>query len=294
MKNYIATKITKEKCNGCGLCVKVCPYQTIAMEEKKAVIVGQASMHCGHCEAVCPTGAIKVECLSLISPNTDGAPKMYQELVSIMHNRRSCRNYKSKPVNRETLEDLVTCGILAPSGTNSQKWTFTIVSSRSDIMTLAKSIGNFFRQTNKLAKSRTVRLISKIFMDDSLGKYYREHLQTVEEALDNFDKKGIDHLFHGAPAAIIISTKPNTSTPVEDALMASQNIVLSAEALGLGTCLIGFAVEAMSRDKKINTLVGIPPEEKVHSVIAIGHPSIKYARPAGRKKPLVRYMQSQG
>ncbi|MEZ4578721.1 MAG: nitroreductase family protein [Desulfobacterales bacterium] len=39
--------------------------------------------------------------------------------------RRSCRNYKETPVPASVLEDLVRIGITAPSGTNSQMWTFT-------------------------------------------------------------------------------------------------------------------------------------------------------------------------
>ena len=39
-----------------------------------------------------------------------------------------------------------------------------------------------------------------------------------------------------------VATAPGASSPKEDALLASQNILLAAHAMGLGTCLIGFAV----------------------------------------------------
>ena len=79
------------------------------------------------------------------------------------------------------------------------------------------------------------------------------------------------------------------SLPKEDALLATQNILLAAEALGLGTCLIGFAVAAMRKDPGIKRVLGIPDDETVHAVIAIGHPNVEYARPAGRKPPVIRY-----
>jgi nitroreductase len=78
------------------------------------------------------------------------------------------------------------------------------------------------------------------------------------------------------------------SCAAEDALLASQNIVLAAHTMGLGTCLVGFAVEAMKRDLSIQESIGIPRNETVYSVIAIGRPDVSYVRPAGRKVPVVR------
>ena len=60
--------------------------------------------------------------------------------------------------------------------------------------------------------------------------------------------------------------------------------------MGLGTCLVGFAVAAMQKDTSIKVDLDIPPDEPVYSVIALGHPDETYARPAGRKKPLLRWV----
>jgi len=51
--------IDKEKCNGCGLCVKACHEGAIAIIEGKAVLIRDD--HCdglGDCLPACPTGAI--------------------------------------------------------------------------------------------------------------------------------------------------------------------------------------------------------------------------------------------
>jgi len=45
-------------------------------------------------------------------------------LVRLMASRRSCCISNDRTVDRETLIDVVTIGITAPSGTNSQRWTF--------------------------------------------------------------------------------------------------------------------------------------------------------------------------
>ena len=42
--------------------------------------------------------------------------------------------------------------------------------------------------------------------------------------------------------------------------------------MGLGTCLIGFAVAAMKHDADIRGQLGIPPGESLRAVIALGYP----------------------
>ncbi|MFH2103645.1 MAG: mercury methylation ferredoxin HgcB [Chloroflexota bacterium] len=51
-----------ELCNGCALCVAVCPHAVFAMQAKRARMVRpQACMECGACQLNCATGAIQVE-----------------------------------------------------------------------------------------------------------------------------------------------------------------------------------------------------------------------------------------
>lgn len=53
--------LDREKCNGCGRCIDVCPHAVLEMAEKRAVIADREScMECGACANNCETGAIKV------------------------------------------------------------------------------------------------------------------------------------------------------------------------------------------------------------------------------------------
>jgi len=113
----------------------------------------------------------------------------------------------------------------------------------------------------------------------------------VKEAREEWHGSGKDRLFHGSTAAILVGSKPGASCPAEDALLATQNILLAAHSMGLGSCLIGYAVAAMKKDPSIQQSIGIPSEEEIHAVIALGYPDEVYQRVAGRKKVTPRYFE---
>ncbi|MDJ0763827.1 MAG: nitroreductase family protein [Myxococcota bacterium] len=300
MFHLSTTRIDEQRCIGCGACASICPTQSLAVVDGTAAVVNDRSLQCGQCAAVCPSSAITVtgiepDALALASiPPPHDALVPYGKfdistLFCLMQSRRSCRLYSDAPVDKKILEDLVKIGSTAPSGTNSQLWTFTVLPHRAAVERLAKEVSVVFEKVNRLAQSRIARLHSKIFSKGVLGKYYREHYETVKEAMRQWNEEGRDRLFHGATAVMLIGMKPGASCPCEDAAMASQNILLAAHAMGLGTCMVGFAVAAMKRAPEIKLSVGIPQEETIYSAIALGIPTVRYLRPAGRKKPVMRY-----
>lgn len=284
------------KCIGCGLCVADCPASVLELQGSTLSVKRlEACLECGHCAAICKEDAVALPAqdvqtgrFSTFSP-APGSFVDIAHLASLMQRRRSCRAFLDSTVPGKVLDDLVKLAITAPSGTNSQAWTFTVLPDRSAVEQLAAGVGDFFRRLNKLSRQPLARLVSRVVAKDALGRYYREHHASVEEALWQWDEHRVDKLFWGAPAAILIGSRPEASCPAEDALLAASHLVLAAEAMGLGTCHIGFAVAAMARSSAIGRRCGIPADETIHAVIALGYPKRRYARPAGRKTPVVRF-----
>lgn len=284
--------IKDNECTGCGICVQVCPHRLISLEKDKAVVDDRECFLCGHCRAVCPTEAVEIDEL----PNSmhletftadviasDSRRIMSENLIALIEGRRSCRNYKTKKVPESLLRDLVQLGTMAPSGTNCQNWEFVILQEREDVLGLGNLVADYYRGLNNLAARPFLKHFLKMIGKTSLWNYYENYFSSVATALEEWDNDGVDRLFHGATAAIIVSAKKNSSCPQEDALLATQNILLAAEAAGLGSCLIGFAVEAIRRNSCTKKKVGIGDDEEVYSVICLGYPDVKYLRFAGRR-----------
>ena len=295
----VTTSIDLDRCIGCGLCIPVCPKETLIIEAGKAVIQGVESLNCDHCAAACPVEAIRVAAVDIAVSQfqTFSADTRWlahgrfdtTSLVNLMASRRSCRNFTDRPVDRTLLEDLAKVGITAPSGSNCQPWTFTILPDRDAVNRLGRRVGDFFRKTNRMAQNRWLRTGLKLIGKPELDTYYRLHYSTVEMGLRAWDKGERDLLFHGATAVIVVAADDEASCPCEDALLATANMLLAAHAMGLGTCLIGFVIEAMRRDKSIARMLDIPDQETPHAIIALGWPNETYQRVAGRKPAVIRY-----
>ena len=302
-KHLTATgTIDPQRCDGCGKCVQICPARIIALDKGKAYFCGNDCMICDHCAASCPVQAIRIEALDPKSTEYETFETDHDwlahgdfdtsQLLRLMRSRRSCRCYTDKTIDRRTLSDLVKIGITAPSGTNSQKWSFTVLPDRQAVLNLGELVARFFKKMNRLAKNPCLRWGLRAVGRKQLSWYYHEYYETVKEALQEWENGQVDRLFHGATAVIIVGSKDGASCPAEDAMLATQNILLAAHSMGLGSCLIGFAVEAMLNDQSILAHIQIPTDEKIYAAIALGYPNETYQRAVGRKKACIRFVDT--
>ncbi len=300
LERKINIQIDSKLCNGCGLCVNVCPLETISIINKIAQTTGDESLTCGHCIAICPADAISLKDSEF--ETIDFKTFTYEnrwvkhgefeisELLRLMLSRRSCRNFKDANVDKKILEDLIKIGTTAPSGSNCQDWTFTIIPTKKDVEILGEKIGKFFIKLNKLSENIILRKGMALFGKKKLEFYYENYYESVKETIELYENEGIEKLFHGASAVIMVGGLKSSSCPSEDALLATQNILLGAHSIGLGTCLIGFAVNAIANDSKLKKDLEIHKNETIYSVIALGYPNEKFKKLTVRKKIIPKYI----
>ncbi len=291
-------EIDLSKCTLCGRCVTVCPKDVFEIIDKKLTATGTGCMLCSHCYAVCAPGAISFPgVLKQVKFNSfkyrekllsqkDQSPA---ELVNMFRSRRSIRRFRQEPVDDDMVRDLVEFAVTAPSGSNCQEWEFTVLNGRDKVWDLAQQVKSFFVKINRLAGNPLIRVLSIPFMGRALVNYYRDHYETVKMAIEE-GERGIDRLFHGAPCVIVIHSGMEGSTPVEDGTYSAYNICMLAHYTGLGTCLIGFAVEAFNRSSILKNYLGIYEKNRVHAVIALGRPDVKFSKQSLRKDYTVEFL----
>jgi NAD-dependent dihydropyrimidine dehydrogenase PreA subunit len=62
LPNVTTLELDESKCNGCQLCIMVCPHEVFTIKDKRAKIVDKdACMECGACASNCPEDAITVD-----------------------------------------------------------------------------------------------------------------------------------------------------------------------------------------------------------------------------------------
>lgn len=61
LANVTTLELNQDKCNGCGMCLIVCPQAVFSFNEKAISITDRdACLECGACAKNCPQGAIGV------------------------------------------------------------------------------------------------------------------------------------------------------------------------------------------------------------------------------------------
>ncbi|HNV23842.1 MAG TPA: electron transfer flavoprotein subunit alpha [Candidatus Omnitrophota bacterium] len=67
----MSIEIIKDKCTGCSICLKVCPFAALVMSNKKAVVDLDKCTLCGACQDACPFKAIEIKRESSKTPNIE-------------------------------------------------------------------------------------------------------------------------------------------------------------------------------------------------------------------------------
>ena len=102
-------------------------------------------------------------------------------------------------------------------------------------------------------------------------------------------KKGEDFILRGAQCLIVAHVERNIHLPEANAMLALHNASLLAQAMGLGSFLVGYLVGACGRDRSIPDFLGVPKTHRVHGALALGYPKQMFSRWPKRKPPEVTW-----
>jgi len=192
------------------------------------------------------------------------------DLIKLIHDRKSIRAFRSDPIPRETIEEILRLSVLAPSAINLQPWEFIVVAGEEKGR-LSRRLIKAYREKQISCGPGNVKPLPKTIA--KRGAKTLELMNPFFEEMkvnpDQFINEGSCN-FYGAPVAILICQDDSFSKAgLVDIGLTLGYFLIAAHDFGLGTCPIGLIT---AYEDEIKDLLNIP--ENIHVVIgvALGFP----------------------
>ena len=159
------------------------------------------------------------------------------QVIETIMARRSVRKSLPQPVNRDTMQVILDCGINAPNGQNKQSWAIRVVDNPE-------------------------------FINGLTEVYKKANPKAAEDP--NFR-----NMFRNAPTVVFIANDTAYDFSQVDCGLLGENMILSAWSMGIGSCCLGGPIRFMKTDpgaaeylKRLN----IPEGYDLLYCIAFGYP----------------------
>ncbi len=176
-------------------------------------------------------------------------------MLKQIEERRSIRKYLNKKVEKEKLIQILESARLAPSGSNTQPWTFIIIESEDTKEKLSIADHN-----------QKWMMTAPIFIVCAADIRCRISVDTKVRLDEN-------------------SAEPELKQIIRDTAIAMEHILLEAEHLGLATCWTAWFEQAA-----IRPILNIPDDKYVCGIITLGYgDETPKQRPRKGMEEVVRY-----
>ncbi len=197
------------------------------------------------------------------------------EIIEAIKARKSIRAFKSDPIKKEIMKEILEIATRAPSGTNTQPWEFFV---------LAGEVLEKIKQANvehlKSGAPPNPEIKFAISNPDTVYQKRRVELtkqlfQLMEVPRDDMEKRmqwlERGFRFFDAPVVVIISVDRLLSEegPIIDIGAVMQTICLTALSYGMGTCI---EYQGVMYPDVLRQYAGIPENKRILAAIALGFP----------------------
>lgn len=185
------------------------------------------------------------------------------EVINTILHRRSVRKYQPKQITDEELDMILTAGEYAPCAGGRQSPVFVVCQDAA----LNRELGEI--------NLGVLRAIS----DKRPGMKPGENNAPKKLGLE----PGRVSAFHDAPTVITVFAPKDWYNFTLDCAVAAENMMLAADALGIGSCLIARAEEtfATERGKEVQAAWGLDEtyEAKLHVLLGYSAEEPRAAKP---------------
>ena len=177
--------------------------------------------------------------------------------------RRSTRRFSEEAVDKILIEKVIEAGRYAPSGSNSQSTHFIVFTDPAQLEEIAG-----------------------IVQDAFAAMELEEDMYISMKASISAAKKG-GYVFHyKTPVLIVTANKKGYGNAMADSACALENMMIAANALGLGSCWINQLHWLEEKDAVHSFLMrhGLQEDETVTGALALGHPAQALTRRMAPRK----------
>jgi len=279
-------RINEDNCTGCGLCVSVCKDFGLKIENKK---VKQSDnpffgcIACGHCMAICPSDAIEIYGRTLSPDDLFDLPdkvKMatYEQLLFLLQRRRSIREFKDIPVDSELINKILEASKTAPMGLPPSDVNILILDNKDKVRAFAKDYCVYL-EGMKWFVSDWFLFLMRPFWGKANNELFKGFVKPLFRIYTENMQNGINLVNYDAPLAMYFYGSPYTDPA--DPIVAATYAMITAETLGLGTCMIGGIhplIQSGKKAKLFREMQGIKYASREGLFVIFGYPQVKYKK----------------